>query len=213
MCVKNAVEKRETSIVASNTIFQTAILQALTTRKTDLLNARSLTTKQEIKVAVKKSRDTFKSSKKSSELALKKQEKSAWEIFKTDIKSCKMDNIVNNMEKESDNVFKEAKKQISTPAAQNITNIKPPKSTPTPKPASTSYTLQDVQGHNTKSNCWTTINSKVYNLTSAFGQHPWWDTLLASLCGIEWTAKFNWQHWASSSAKAMLSKLQIWTLK
>jgi hypothetical protein len=77
LCVKNAVEKRETSIVASNTIFQTAILQALTTRKTDLLNARSLTTKQEIKVAVKKSRDTFKSSKKSSELALKKQEKSA----------------------------------------------------------------------------------------------------------------------------------------
>jgi hypothetical protein len=36
---------------------------------------------------------------------------------------------------------------------------------------------------------------------------------LASLCGIEWTAKFNWMHWASNWAKAMLVPLKIWILK
>jgi len=212
LCVKDAVEVRETSMITANIKFQTAILSGLNTRKTALWNARSLTTKEEIKIAVKNARRNFKSSKRLSEVTLKRSEKATLEIFKKSIKACNMEGVINSMEKEWENVFKETKKQIQTPANNN-----PPKApkpvTPTPAPTSPSYTLQDVKNHNTKSDCWTAINSKVYNLTSAFWKHPWWDTLLASLCWIEWTAKFNWQHWASSSAKAMLAPLKIWNLK
>ncbi|MFZ2151145.1 MAG: cytochrome b5-like heme/steroid binding domain-containing protein [Candidatus Absconditicoccaceae bacterium] len=213
LCVKDAVEVRETSIITANTTFQTALLSGFNTRKTALSNARSLTTKEEIKVAVKNARRNFKSSKRLSEVTLKRSEKAAGETFKKAIKTCNMDSIINNMEKEGENVFKETKKQIQSPSNNNTPKTPKPVVTPTPTPTSPSYTLQDVKNHNTKSDCRTAINSKVYNLTSAFGKHPGGDTLLASLCGIEGTAKFNGQHGASSSAKAMLAPLKIGILK
>lgn len=76
-----------------------------------------------------------------------------------------------------------------------------------------SYTLQDIQSHNTKTDCWTSINGKIYNLTTAFGKHKWWDDKLATLCWIEWTTKFNSQHWTNEKSKSRLNTLQIWTLK
>lgn len=76
-----------------------------------------------------------------------------------------------------------------------------------------SYTLQDIQNHNTRTDCRTSINGKIYNLTTAFGEHPWWDDKLALLCWIEWTAKFNTQHWTNEKSKSWLNTLQIWTLK
>ncbi|MEI8252963.1 MAG: hypothetical protein WCG25_04365 [bacterium] len=39
-------------------------------------------------------------------------------------------------------------------------------------PTDTTYTLQDIQSHNTRTNCRTTVNGKVYNITSEFGKHP-----------------------------------------
>jgi cytochrome b involved in lipid metabolism len=76
-----------------------------------------------------------------------------------------------------------------------------------------SYTLQDVKNHNTRTDCRTSINGKVYNLTTAFGQHPWWDDKLSTLCWIEWTTNFNTQHWTNDKAKSQINTLQIWTLK
>ncbi len=105
-CIKTAVEKRETSIIVVTTTFQTAILQALNTRKTDLLNARSLPTKAEIKTAVKKSRDNFKSNKKTAREAIRSWEKSAWSIFKTDKKACKLSSTLNWLEMENENTTK-----------------------------------------------------------------------------------------------------------
>lgn len=76
-----------------------------------------------------------------------------------------------------------------------------------------SYSLQDIQSHKTRTDCRTSINGKIYNLTTAFGKHKWWDDKLALLCWIEWTAKFNTQHWTNEKAKWRLTTLQIWTLK
>jgi hypothetical protein len=36
---------------------------------------------------------------------------------------------------------------------------------------------------------------------------------LATLCWIEWTVKFNTQHWTSDKAKSRINTLGIWTLK
>lgn len=101
--------------------------------------------------------------------------------------------------------------QTPTPEVQNPTvDTQTSTTTQTDKP---SYTLQDIQTHNTRTDCRTSINGKVYNLTTAFGQHPWWDDKLSTLCWIEWTAKFNSQHWTNEKSKSRLNTLQIWTLK
>lgn len=77
----------------------------------------------------------------------------------------------------------------------------------------TGYSIEEVAAHATQPDCWTVINDNVYNITSAFGKHPWWDEKLSWLCGIEWTAKFNAQHWDNEKAKWRLSTLKIWVLK
>ena len=104
-CVKAAVEKRETSIIDSATTFQTSILSWLNTRKTDLLAARSLTTKSEVKLAVKKARDKYKSVKKLAKETLKKWEKSALKIYKKDIKACKISNKVDEIGQETESTI------------------------------------------------------------------------------------------------------------
>ncbi|MFZ2150647.1 MAG: cytochrome b5-like heme/steroid binding domain-containing protein [Candidatus Absconditicoccaceae bacterium] len=76
-----------------------------------------------------------------------------------------------------------------------------------------SYTLQDIQNHNTRIDCRTSINGKVYNLNTAFGKHEGGDDALALLCGIEGTAKFNTQHGTNEKSKSRLNTLQIGTLK
>lgn len=75
------------------------------------------------------------------------------------------------------------------------------------------FTLEDVSKHNKKSDCWTAINWNVYDITSAFGKHPWWDWALLGLCGVEWTTKFNKQHGTNEKAKWRLTTLKIGTLK
>lgn len=106
LCIKNAVDKRETSIISSVNAFHTAILSGLNTRKIDLSNARSLPTKEEIKVAVKKARNTFKSTKKLAKEALRKWERSARKTFRTDVKACKVSNLVMEIERENENTTK-----------------------------------------------------------------------------------------------------------
>lgn len=104
-CVKAAVEKRENSIIASATTFQTSILSGLNTRKTDLLAARSFNKKSDIKLAVKKARDKYKSVKKLAKETLKKWEKSAFRTYKKDIKACKVSNNVDEIGQETESTI------------------------------------------------------------------------------------------------------------
>lgn len=107
--------------------------------------------------------------------------------------------------------------EVATPEVTvkpTVKKVKPiPVVTPPVKETPSGFTLDDVAKHNTKSDCWTAINGNVYNMTSAFGKHPWWDGTLALLCGVEWTKIFNSQHWSSASAKSRLAQLKIWALK
>ncbi|MEI8252874.1 MAG: hypothetical protein WCG25_03905 [bacterium] len=61
-----------------------------------------MTTKEQIKSAVKKSRDTFKSSKKTAKEILRKSETTAWKTFKTDVKACKVSSTFIEMEKDNE---------------------------------------------------------------------------------------------------------------
>jgi predicted heme/steroid binding protein len=56
------------------------------------------------------------------------------------------------------------------------------------------YTLAEVQKHSTQSSCWTTINGKVYDVTSWISQHPGGAQAILSLCGKDGSSAFNAQH-------------------
>lgn len=78
------------------------------------------------------------------------------------------------------------------PAAATTTS-----SSPTTTPATQSsggYTMAVVAAHNSRTSCYTVINSNVYDLTSWIGQHPGGQEAILSLCGKDGSAAFNTQH-------------------
>lgn len=78
---------------------------------------------------------------------------------------------------------------------------------------STRFTLDEVAMHATQSDCRTAINGNVYDITSAFGKHKWWDKALLWLCGIEWTESFKKVHWTNEKAQWWLATLKTWVLR
>lgn len=75
------------------------------------------------------------------------------------------------------------------------TSVKP--TSPTPPVVSNNpgeYRMADVAKHNTKADCWTTINGGVYNVTSWISEHPGGESAIIGLCGIDGSNQFNDQH-------------------
>ena len=81
-----------------------------------------------------------------------------------------------------------------------------------PKNGPTTYTLAQVKAHNKASDCWTAINSDVYNLTSWEDQHPGGASNIISLCGTNGTAAFTAQHGGQGRPKSELAQFKIGVL-
>ena len=75
------------------------------------------------------------------------------------------------------------------------------------------YTMTDVQAHNTPSDCWSAIGGDVYDLTSWVSRHPGGEKKIIGLCGKDGTAAYSGKHGSSARPKAMLVLLKIGTLK
>lgn len=73
----------------------------------------------------------------------------------------------------------------------------------------TGYTLAQVQTHNTNTDCWTTINNKVYNLTNFITSHPGGQSAISNLCGINGTTAFSNMHSGNSTAINQLANYYI----
>ncbi len=73
----------------------------------------------------------------------------------------------------------------------------------------TSYTLAQVQTHNTSTNCWTIVNNKVYNLTSYIALHPGGSSALISICGSNGSSAFAGQHSGSTNANNTIASYYI----
>lgn len=76
-----------------------------------------------------------------------------------------------------------------------------------------SYTYEEVASHNSSSDCWTVIDSKVYDVSSFFGKHPGWDANLMRLCWVDWSNAFNGQHGGQRKAEMKLDSFYKWELK
>lgn len=69
-----------------------------------------------------------------------------------------------------------------------------------------------VKNHNTKEDCYTIIDNKVYDITSFFGKHPGWDDKILGLCWVDWTDKFTNQHGENEKAIIKRDSFYIWEL-
>ncbi|MEN9524568.1 MAG: hypothetical protein RL536_637 [Candidatus Parcubacteria bacterium] len=75
-----------------------------------------------------------------------------------------------------------------------------------------SYTLAEVAKHNKSTDCWTTINGGVYNVTPWIEKHPGGSEAIISLCGIDGSLAFNGQHGGQENPQKALASFKIGTL-
>lgn len=91
-----------------------------------------------------------------------------------------------------------------------------PEPTPTEttqaRPTNGTYTLTDVQAHAVKTDCWTTINMKVYDLTEWVDYHPGGPDYIGMLCGKDGSAMFASRHAGQPAPEEALGYYVIGTL-
>ncbi len=104
-------------------------------------------------------------------------------------------------------------KPTSTVATPTPTPTPTPSPIPEPAPQPGTYTLAEVETHNTPSNCWAAISGDVYDLTSWVSRHPGGENPIKNLCGTDGTARFERKHGGSNAAKMSLGLLKIGTLR
>lgn len=102
---------------------------------------------------------------------------------------------------------------LKKPQSPNQTTNSVPTQTASPTQQNIqTYTVADVAQHNDKSSCWTTINGKVYDLTSFVGHHPGGSMRILSICGTDGSQAFNGQHGTKSRPNNELESLYIGNL-
>ena len=74
------------------------------------------------------------------------------------------------------------------------------------------YTAAQVATHSTSSDCWSSINGGVYNLTSWISQHPGGEGPILSICGKDGSAAFNGQHGNDGRAQRELATFKVGVL-
>lgn len=85
--------------------------------------------------------------------------------------------------------------------------------TSTTAPAPNTFTLADIQTHNSPGNCWAAVEGSVYDLTTWISRHPGGPGPIQGMCGTDATARFERKHGNSNSARAALVLLKIGTVR
>lgn len=88
ICLQNAIEKRDSTLITGLNTENTSVVAAMMARKDALKSAVSLSTKAEIQAARKKADASFRTSVKSAYEIMKNTKKSSWSAYKTDAKAC-----------------------------------------------------------------------------------------------------------------------------
>ncbi len=75
--------------------------------------------------------------------------------------------------------------------------------------AMSSYTIDQVSGHNSSSDCWSVIADKVYNLTDWVNKHPGGPDKIISICGVDGSSAFDQQHEGQKKPTSELEKYLV----
>lgn len=80
------------------------------------------------------------------------------------------------------------------------------------QPTLPAYSTEQVAAHNTASDCWIIVNTRVYNVTNFIAIHPGGADRILNQCGSDATKSFTTQGGEgqhSASAQAQLKSMQI----
>lgn len=87
----------------------------------------------------------------------------------------------------------------------------------TPQPTTNIFTASQVATHNKPANCWITIHSNVYDVTSFLDQHPSGADVILPYCGKDATNAFETQDRRrgthSQTARNLLAQYKVGTLQ
>ena len=75
------------------------------------------------------------------------------------------------------------------------------------------YSLSEVQTHNSKDSCWTTVEGKIYNITPFVSNHPGGERNIMKVCGIDGSEIFGDKHGNNNQAKETLKEYYIGELE
>lgn len=99
--------------------------------------------------------------------------------------------------------------ETSTPVTTSPENTTP--SVTAPKEPS-GYTLATVALHNKSSDCWTTVDGSVYDVTSWISKHPGGEQAILGTCGKDASVYFNGQHEGQAQPVSVLATFKIGAL-
>lgn len=86
----------------------------------------------------------------------------------------------------------------------------PAQTPPTPGAiAESGIGVAEVQKHNTAKDCWTVVDSNVYDLTNYISSHAGGSSVLTAICGKDGTQAFTGQHAGEPKPTADLSSLLV----
>jgi len=106
-------------------------------------------------------------------------------------------------------------KRIATSTGAAITDSQSQsasEATPNASAGEIKLSASEIQKHNTKSDCWSLISGKVYNLTGYVQNHPGGQSVIAAICGKDGTSAFSNQHGSSAKPNKVLNGLLIGNL-
>ena len=81
-----------------------------------------------------------------------------------------------------------------------------------PSTANITLSFAEVKKHNSKQDCWSVVNGKVYNLTSYVAKHPGGPGVISNICGKDGTNAFANQHGSSSKPNNTLDSFLLGSL-
>lgn len=84
--------------------------------------------------------------------------------------------------------------------------------TPVP-PGPTTFTMSDIELHNNRTSCYTTIGRKVYDVTSYIDRHKGGASKILQICGKDGSSLFEGQHEGQMKPEQMLATFEIGILK
>jgi cytochrome b involved in lipid metabolism len=83
----------------------------------------------------------------------------------------------------------------------------------TKTPPEKQFSFEQVQTHNTPTDCWSSINDSVYDLSTWVSRHPGGPKPIEGLCGTDGSDMFTRMHEKSNAAQAALVLLKIGELE
>lgn len=99
--------------------------------------------------------------------------------------------------------------QAVAPTSDTTTDTSTDTSTEATSDTSVEYTIDEVAKHADKSDCWSVVDGKVYDLTNWISKHPGGAGNILKICGIDGTKAFESQHEGNGKVADTLAEFYL----